>query len=96
METVGVRLKDTEVATLDQKLKQSGFNTLGDLVRAYNEGLLTNGHLLEPLADAISAGVVNKLLTSADAPLANLNLKESHGWDSIPRPPAYKAGALPG
>jgi len=64
--TVGVRLSETELATLNQRLVQSGFKSLGELVRAYTIGLIDNGHLVDPLADKIADRIVNKLLASTD------------------------------
>ena len=97
--TVGVRLKDEQVAVLNQRLGQLGYSTLGEFVGGLADSVITNKQLVEDLADVLSERIVNKLLTSPPAqresPLAVESVK-SHGWDSIPRPPAYKAGALPG
>ncbi len=73
--TVSVRMKDSDIAILNQKLHQSGFGTLGDLVRAFNNGLFTNSNLMDALADNLSVRIVDKLSTNQMARGANLSVK---------------------
>ncbi len=61
--TVGVRLKDEDVATLNQRLKQLGYSSLGELVGGIATGVVTNRQVVEELADVIAGKVVNNLLT---------------------------------
>ena len=39
--TLGVKLKESEIAALNQRFKLNGFETLGDLVRSYLHGELS-------------------------------------------------------
>jgi hypothetical protein len=97
--TVGVRLKEADVAQLNQRLKQLGYGSLNEFVGGITAGVVTNKQVVEELAEAIADRIVNKLLTQPAGQLpipADLNVKESHGRDLIPRPAAYKAAALPG
>ena len=61
--TVGVRLKDEQVAVLNQRLGQLGYSTLSELVGGIASGVITNKQLVEELADVLSNKIVNKLLT---------------------------------
>lgn len=62
--TVGVRLKDEQVAVLNQRLGQLGYSTLSGLVGGLADGVITNKQLVEDLVDVLSDKIVNKLLTS--------------------------------
>ena len=91
-------MTDDQVAGLNLRLQQLGFQTIGDYARALTDGLVGNEQLVGPLADSIADRIVVKMTTNPaqrELPSAEVSAK-SHGWDSSPRPPAYKAGALPG
>jgi hypothetical protein len=93
-----MKLTDDQVAGLNLRLQQLGFATMGDYARALTDGIVGNEQLVGTLADSIADRIVVKMTTNpaqGELPLA-LERMKSHGWDSIPRPPAYKAGALPG
>ena len=105
--TVGVRLKEEQVATLNQRLKQLGYSSLNEFVGGLTGGVITNRLLVEELAEALAGKIVNNLLTaSAQNPRDTVGLlldgsvdggmERSLGRDLIPRPTAYKAVALPG
>ena len=70
--TVGVRLKDEQVAVLNQRLGQLGYSTLSELVGGPADGVITNNQLVEDLADVLSERIVNKLLTTS--PVQRLQL----------------------
>ena len=93
-----MRLTDDQVAGLNLRLQQLGFETMGDYARALTDGVVGNEQLVGTLADSIADRIVVKMTTNPARrePLPIGESVKSHGWDSIPRPPAYKAGALPG
>lgn len=62
--TVGVRLKEEQVAVLNQRLGQLGYSTLSELVGGIASGVITNRQLVEDLADVLSVKIVNRLLTT--------------------------------
>jgi hypothetical protein len=66
--TVGVRLKDEDVATLNQRLKQLGYSSLNELVGGIATGVVTNKQVVEELADVIAGKIVNNLLTMQPVP----------------------------
>ena len=91
-------MTDDQVAGLNLRLQQLGFATMGDYARALTDGVVGNEQLVGTLADSIADRIVVKMTTNAaqrELPLAVESVR-SHGWDLSPRPPAYKAGALPG
>ncbi len=91
-------MTDDQIASLNLRLQQLGFETMGDYARALTDGVVGNEQLVGTLADGIADRIVVKMTTNPaqrELPLVVESVK-SHGWDSIPRPPAYKAGALPG
>ena len=63
--TVGVRLREEQVAQLNQQLQKLGYATLGELVGGLADGVITNKQLVEDLADVLSDRIVNKLLTTS-------------------------------
>ena len=65
--SVTVRLKEEDVASLNQRLAQAGYNTLGEMARAFTQGILTNNQLVEPLADAIADRIVVKMSTLSES-----------------------------
>jgi hypothetical protein len=93
-------MKDDQVAALNLRLKQLGFETMGDYARALTEGVVGNRQLVDDLAEAIAEKMVVKMTTTL--PILRQQTHtferrvESHGRDLIPRPAAYKAAALPG
>ena len=62
--SVTVRLKEEDIALLNQRLKQSGFSSLGGFVRAFTQGIITNDRLVEPLAEKVADRIVVKMSTS--------------------------------
>ena len=66
--TVGVRLKDEDVASLNQRLKQLGYGSLGELVGGIAAGVVTNKQVVDELADVVASKVVNNLLTMQPVP----------------------------
>jgi len=56
-------MKEEDVASLNQRLAQAGYNTLGEMVRAFTQGAITNNLLVEPLADMIADRIDVKMLT---------------------------------
>ena len=64
--TVGVSLKESDVANLNLRLKQLGYNTLNEFVHAMIDGKVSLDQLSKDggLADAIAEKIVNKLLTN--------------------------------
>ena len=56
---MGIRLREWDVAALNMRLKQDGFATLGDMVKAYSTGIFGNKQLVQPLAEEISGQIVN-------------------------------------
>ena len=61
--SVTVRMKDDDVASLNQRLAQAGYKTLGEMVRAFTQGILGNNQLVEPLAEEIADRIVVKMST---------------------------------
>jgi len=93
--TVGVRLSEADLTALNQRLAQSGFRSLGELVRAYAMGIVDNGHLVDPLAEKVADNIVNKLLTSKLATKPDLASHETSircGRRDLN--PGYKLGGL--
>lgn len=89
-----VKMKADDIAVLNQRLKQCGFETLGDLARAFANGMVTSKELVQPLADQIAVKLLSNNVTVGHAmpPQAgNEHEVMSLGRDLIPRPIAYKA-----
>ncbi len=97
--TVSVRLKEEQVAMLNQRLKHLGYGSLNELVGGLTVGVVTNRQVVEELADVLAAKIVNNLTTLQPRlgvlPVES-SVRRSLGRDLIPRPTAYKAVALPG
>ena len=49
--SVTVRMKIEDIASLNQRLAQSGFDTLGEMVRAYTQGIILYNQLVESFAE---------------------------------------------
>ena len=63
--TIGIKLNEEQIASLNLKLKQSGYTSIADMVRAYLSGSFsTNEESLERLSDLVSEKVVQKLTLS--------------------------------
>jgi hypothetical protein len=54
-------MKDGQVAALNLRLKQLGFETICDYARALTEGMVGNSQLVDDLAEAIAEKMVVKL-----------------------------------
>ncbi len=67
-----MKVTEEQLATLNQRLQQLGFETMGDYARALTEGVVGNRQLVEELANTIADKIVVKMTTSAtpatDAP----------------------------
>ena len=91
--TVSVRLREEQVANLNQRLKQLGYGSLNELVGGIAAGVVTNRQVVEELADLLAAKIVNSLTTLqprlGELPLQS-SVRRSLGRDLIPRPTAYK------
>ena len=91
--SVTVRLKEGDIASLNQRLKALGYETLGDLVRALNSGIITNAQVLSDLADLVAERIAVKL-TTKDLVTASMD-SASHskcGIGLVARIPASQAG----
>jgi hypothetical protein len=51
---VSVRLKESNIATVNSRLGKFGFEALCNLVKAFSGGAITNEHLVAGLADAVA------------------------------------------
>ena len=74
--TIGVRLKNEEISTLNLRLKQLGYDTLGEFAQALTKGIVSNRQLVEELAEVVADRVVNKLLTNTEPKELPLNMVE--------------------
>ncbi len=52
---IGLSLRSDDVVLLNQRLKENGFDSLGDLVRCFLKGGITNSDLVRPLAIEIAS-----------------------------------------
>jgi hypothetical protein len=84
--TVGVRLKEEQLAVLNQQLQKLGYATLGELVGGLADGVITNKRLVEDLAEVLSDRIVNKMLT-VRSPAADA----THAMRSV-RSPGFEPG----
>ena len=60
-----MRMTDDQIAVLNQRLQQLGFETMGDYARALTEGVVGSRQLVEELATAIADKIVVKMTTNA-------------------------------
>lgn len=51
--TVSIKLKADQIAALNLRLKQLGFETMGDCARALTEGVVGNKQLVDELAGGL-------------------------------------------
>ena len=63
--TVSMRMTDDQIATLNQRLRQLGFSTMGDYARALTGGVVGSRQLVEELATTIADKLVVKMTTNA-------------------------------
>ena len=54
---LGLSLRSEDLVLLNQRLKETGFDSLGDLVRCFLKGGLTNADLVRPLAMEIASQI---------------------------------------
>ncbi len=66
--TVSIEMKDDQIAALNLRLKQLGFETMGDYARALTEGVVGNRQLVDDLAEAIAEKMVVKMTTTQPIP----------------------------
>jgi len=59
-----MKLTDDQVAGLNLRLQQLGFETMGDYARALTDGVVGNEQLVGTLADAIADKIVVKMTTN--------------------------------
>lgn len=71
---MGIRLKNDDVTAPNLRLKQLGYDSLGELTQAVTKGIISNRQLVEELAEVVADKVVNKLLTSAQPKGLPLNM----------------------
>ena len=84
-------MTDDQIASLNQRLQQLGFATMGDYARALTEGVVGNEQLVEALADR----VVNKMLTVQPLPSdAAHAMKSVRSTGFEPVLPAWRADVL--
>jgi hypothetical protein len=60
-----MKLTDDQLATLNLRLQQLGFESMGDYARALTEGVVGNKQLVGTLAEDIADRIVVKMTTSA-------------------------------
>ena len=61
-------MKEDQIAALNLRLKQLGFETMGDYARALTEGVVGNRQLVDDLAEAIAEKMVVKMTTTQPIP----------------------------
>jgi hypothetical protein len=59
-----MKLTDDQVAGLNLRLQQLGFDSMGDYARAFTEGVVGNEQLVGTLADSIADKIVVKMTTN--------------------------------
>ena len=90
-----MKMTDEQLATLNQRLQQLGFETMGDYARALTEGVVGSRQLVEELATTIADKIVVKMTTNA-APTTDA----AHAMKSVrslgfePRLVAWRATVL--
>jgi hypothetical protein len=82
--TVSIELKEEQIAALNLKLRQLGFETMGDFARALTDGVVGNKPLVEELAEVVASKLVVKMTTNP-SPLSAVtpNLSVKLGADRI-------------
>ena len=92
--TVSIKMKDDQIAALNLRLKQLGFETMGDYARALTEGVVGNRQLVDDLAEAIAEKMVVKMTTSSLGKERNLGEDERRRQDLNLQ--ALSSGSFPG
>jgi hypothetical protein len=92
--TVSIKVKDDQIAALYLRLKQLGFETMGDYARALTEGVVGNRQLVDDLAEAIAEKMVVKMTTSTLGKDASLGKDERRRRDLNSQ--ALSSGSFPG
>ncbi len=92
--TVGVRLKEEDVAQLNQRLKQLGYGSLNEFVGGITKGVVTNKQIVDELAEAVADRIVNKLLNSPLGKEPNLGEEWRRRRDLNSQ--ALSSGSFPG
>jgi hypothetical protein len=87
-------MKEDQVAALNLRLKQLGFETMGDYARALTEGVVGNRQLIDDLAEAIAEKMVVKMTTSPLGKEPNLSKYERRRRDLNSQ--ALSDGSFPG
>ena len=59
-----MKLTDDQVAGLNLRLQQLGFDTMGDYARSLTDGVVGNEQLVGTLADSVADRVVVKMTTN--------------------------------
>jgi len=62
--TVSMKLTDDQVAGLNLRLQQLGFDSMGDYARALIDGVVGNEQMVGTLADCIADRIVVKMTTN--------------------------------
>ena len=92
---LGITLKEDELAALNMKMKQEGYATLGELIRAYvQDHFRPTDKVISDISERIASNLLAKwAATEQNTSIANTttNTNMSLGRDLIPRPIAYKA-----
>ena len=60
-----MKMTEEQLATLNLRLQQLGFATLGDYARALTEGVVGSRRLAEELAETLASKLVVKMTTNA-------------------------------
>jgi hypothetical protein len=92
--TVSIKLNDDRIAALNLRLKQLGFESMGDYARALTEGVVGNRQLVDDLAEAIAEKMVVILTTSPLGKERNLGNDERRRRDLNSQ--ALSSGSFPG
>jgi hypothetical protein len=92
--TVSIKLKEDQIADLNLRLQQLGFETMGDYVRALTGGVMGNKQLVDELAEALVEKMVVKMTTSPLGKEPNLDKDERRRRDLNSQ--ALSDGSFPG
>ena len=82
-----MKLTEDQVAGLNLRLQQLGFETMGDYARALTEGVVGNKQLVCTLADSIVERIVVKITTN----LTQQRLQQPQAMRSV-RSPGFEPG----
>jgi hypothetical protein len=87
-------MKDDQIAALNLRLKQLGFETMGDYARALTDGVMGNRQLVDDLAEAIAEKMVAKMTTGSIGKDPSLGNFERRRRDLNSQ--ALSSGSFPG